>query len=205
MTDAPKIAGNEDPAEVVVVSKSRQIRSDVAGLVKDDLIGISDWKRSKIGTLTGFSPAARAFRSLGSNVANSTSHLNGLFEGIMAREPLPSLPDELMDAEDTIRFEAAFAQQGMTETKIAAGIRNTFWSTYLFGGASLMYIVLVVYWNLSAPPRDAVVFLMRLGFLPFILALCFKHSYTNWILRNRKLPKYPLKFLRSLEFLPRQK
>jgi hypothetical protein len=187
-----------------VGDKTNGLRKGVTEIIKDDLIGVSDWKASKLGTLTGFSPAMRAFKGLGSNLSNSTQHLNGLLESISSREQLPSLPDDVIDSDDGIRFEAARRQHGLTEAKIDIGIRNTFWATYLFGGSSLVYLTAVIYWNVVDPPNDAVIFLIRLGFLPFLMALCFKHSYTNWMFRNRALPKFPLKFIRSRDYLPQK-
>ncbi|WP_327210808.1 hypothetical protein [Rhizobium leguminosarum] len=186
----------------LVDAKKKQIQSDVKGMVRDDLIGVSDWKSSKIGSLTGFSAASRAMKGLGDNLANSTQHLGGLLEGMTAREQLPSLPEDIIAADDEVRFEASRRQQGLTETKIAIALRNTFWSVYLFGFSSALYVVMMAYWDIVSPPKDIVAFVVRFGFLPFLLALCFKHAYTNWILRHRVLPKTPLKFLRSLDFLP---
>jgi hypothetical protein len=186
----------------LVDAKKKQIKADVKNLVKDDLIGVSDWKSSKIGSLTGFSAASRAVKGLGDNLANSTQHLGTLLEGITAREELPSLPEDMLNSDDEVRFEASRRQQGLTETMIPISMRNTYWSVYLFGISSILYVVMVGYWDIVNPPKDVVAFIVRFGFLPLLLALCFKHAYTNWILRHRVLPKTPLKFLQSLDFLP---
>lgn len=188
----------------LVDEKKKQIQSDVKVMLRDDLIGVSDWKSSKFGTLTGFSAASRAMKGLGDNLSNSTQNLGNLLERMTAREVLPSLPEDVITAPDEIRFEASRVQHDLTDAKIAVGLRNTFWSVYLFGFSFVVYLLAMAYWDIVEPPKDIVMFIVRFGFSPFLLALCFRHAYTNWILRHRLLPRTPLRFIRSLDYLPKK-
>jgi hypothetical protein len=182
-------------------SLKQRAKQEVAGFIKDDLIGTSDWKRSKIGAITGVPFAVRAATSMGKSIGDSSRHLGILMNGLTARESLPELAEEYHDSDERAKFEASMALHGRTERDIEISMRNTFYTTYLYLILSLANVMISAGTIVAQPPSDIFAFIMRLGPLPLLMALLLKHSYTNWMLRNRILGSFS-SFLKSRRYLP---
>jgi hypothetical protein len=176
-------------------------KQEMKGFLKDDLIGASDWNRSKIGAITGVPIAFRAAASMHKSMTDSSRHLGILMNGLTATETLPELGEEHDGSDGRARFDASMALHGRTARDIEISMRNTFYTTYLYLTLSLANIAISVMTMISNPPGDIIAFIMRLGPLPLLLALFLKHSYTNWMLRNRILGSFG-SFMASWSYLP---
>lgn len=183
-------------------SRVEMIKKDAASMVKNDLLGVDDWKNSKIGAVTGFSSARRSIASMGKTVAESSDRLGTLFESMTAGEAVLELEDA--DGTASQRFTRSMELHGRSERDLAIMVRNTCWTSWLYLALTLAYVGVIVAWFTIAPTRDPFMILVRMGILPFLLALLFKHSYTNWMLRSRQLAG-PLAFITSGNFVPKVK
>jgi hypothetical protein len=99
------------------------------------------------------------------------------------------------------RFEESMILHGKKPSDLPIILRNTFYSTIMYGILSVAYIAIVLFSLWSYPPHDIVAVLIRLGAFPIIAALLFKHAFTNWIVRERRLGT-ATEFLLSGKFMP---
>lgn len=193
-------AASEKPStKGFIDQKSAQIKGDLKDMVRNDLIGVDQWKRSKIGSLTGFSIISSSIGKMGSTINESGERINSLFKLATARRELPDIPEE-GSPED--RFKAGMQLYGLNETAVQVALRNTFWSTYLFAAIFVFYVVFMCWSFMRWPAHDIVMVLARLGPLPLVLVLLLKHAYTNWFFRNRRVGAGIIAFLRSKDYLP---
>jgi hypothetical protein len=181
-------------------SRADLIKEDAGRLLKDDLIGVSDWKRSKISALTGFGIASRAASTIGRSAADSSARLNSLLGSLTQGEDIRELEDGGTDRE---RFEASMELHGKTEKDLQISLRNSFWSTWLYTVLMAGYLVFLAVSLYFWPAGNWVSVISRLGPFPLIVALWFKHSYMNWIIRERRLGSAAA-YLVSVDFLPRK-
>lgn len=187
-------------ARKFIDAKSTQIKADVREIVRDDLIGVSSWQKSKVGSVLGLGLAMRQVGRLGDAMVESTSRLNGLWASTLASEDLP----ETLEDDPKARFELSIETLGVSERSISIGIRNTFWGFWLYtaliGVFGAIATVSFVLW----PAHNILVALARVGLLPFLMAMAFKHGYTNWMFRVRGyFPIY--RYFTSGDFLPKIK
>jgi hypothetical protein len=176
-----------------------QVKKEATKILKDDIVGVSDWKNSKLGFLSGWSPLRRSVSSIGQNMSESSARLNGLMQSLTYVEPVAQLEDGGTPDE---RFVASMQLHGKSEKDLPIILRNTLWSAWLYFILSLAYLVFASISISHAPSIDLVTIMMSLGPLALLLALLFKHSYTNWIVRHRRLGS-ALEFLKSFDYLPR--
>lgn len=186
----------------LIDQKSVQIKGDLKDMVRNDLIGVDQWKRSKIGALTGFSLVSDSVGRMFSSFSQSSTRLSNLFDAVTAPEQTPAAP---LEGSPQDKFEAGVKFYGLSETQVAIALRNTFWSTVLYAVIGVVFCGMVVWSFYQWPVNDAVTAISRLGPLPLIVALLFKHSYTNWIFRKRHLGGSAWPFLSSGDYLPRMR
>jgi hypothetical protein len=188
--------------QAFIDAKSEEVTSDVKGMLRDDVIGIQDWKKSKVGFIFGLGFAKRAVGSVGSAAADSSNRLTGMFDSILAREDVPEVDPNGTEAE---RFIKGMKMQGLTEINIAVALRNTFWSACLYTALLVLDVVLMLVLAFKSSTVNAVVIMSLLGPAPFLLAMALKHAYTNWIFRKRILPGPAgiIRCIRTLEIIPR--
>lgn len=176
------------------------IKRDAAGVITNDLLGKDDWKNSKLGFLTGFSSMKRSVRSIGSTFSDSSDRVSLLVNTMTQGNDLPELEDGGTAEE---RFALSMALHGKREKDIPIILRNTYYSTLMYAVLTIAYVC-ILGWSLwSYPPRDVLGVLVRVGPLPLIMALLFKHGYTNWMVRNRRLDS-ALAFIRSGDLAPKK-
>lgn len=169
-------------------------------ILKEDVVGVSDFKRSKVGALTGFSAASKVVSGVKGQVANSIDRTGTLFKDLMAKDDVPSLPDNDGDARE--RFVASMRLHRKTDKDIAAIVRNSCRSSRLYLALSVIG-TLASAWSIYAYPIAGLMDLTaRIGPLPLIYALTMKHVYTNWMVRHRKLDSFSA-FLKSGDWLPK--
>jgi hypothetical protein len=134
-------------------------------------------------------------------VGESSDRLGTLFESITAGDPVPALEDAEGSASE--RFVRSMELHSKSERDLAIMIRNTCWTAWLYLALSVAYVGVIIVWFTLAPSTDPFMIMVRMGILPFLLALLFKHSYTNWMFRARRLAG-PLAFVRSGDLLPKR-
>lgn len=180
---------------------SRQPPPGIKEIIKDDVVGVSDFKRSKVGSLTGFSAARRVAADFRGQISDSVNRTSDLIGSLTAREDVPSLPDG-GTAEQ--RFVESMRLHGRTERDLEAIVRNTWRISWLYIALSAAGTA-ASFWSVSAyPVHGAFDFMARIGPLPLLYALALKHLYTNWMVRRRRLDGFH-KFLSSGEWLPKAK
>lgn len=177
------------------------VKKDAIDVLKNDLIGVDDWKRSKISSITGFGIATRAISRVGSAAAESSGRLGILFGSLTDREQVAELGEGGTEDE---RFLASMELHGKTERDLQVSLRNSFWSTWLYALVAIAYLVFVVVSLVVWPVANWVGIVARMGPFPLIVALWFKHSYTNWMIRERRLGR-AMTYLASLNYLPRMR
>lgn len=165
-------------------SLKTKAKKEAQSIIKDDLLGVSDWRSSKVGAITGFSTIGRAIGTVGSTVQQSSQRMSIVLGAVTASRTLPDVPEE-GSPED--RFEAGLKIYGLNETNVSIAIRNTFWSSILYllliGVGSVLWVVSLWMW----PAKDLFLAIARMSILPFLLALALRSCYTNWIFRTRKI------------------
>lgn len=170
--------------------------------IKNDLLGVEDWKRSKIGYITGFSSAYRMVASIGSSVSDSKSRLASLLEAVNPDgEKVASLPDSLLDESFSLKFEEAARLHRRTDKDLLIIIRNTARNGYFFLLCTFACLAISLATVFMWPPQGAFSAIVRLGPAPLAAALAFRSLYTNWMFRNRVLCP-PIHFIRSKRWLP---
>lgn len=180
--------------------KSSQIKGDLKTIVKDDLIGVSSWKSSKIGSLLGVGIAVRSIGSVGRSLVGSSSRLSSLFTAALAQDNVP----EVLTDDPRERFQLSMEVNGKTDRDIQIGIRNTFWSFWLYASLIIFLGLILAYSMYAWPPRDLMQVFQRVGLLPFLLAMLVKHGYTNWMFTNRSYASI-FTYFKSFDFLPKIK
>jgi len=198
---ADKSPSEDQEAILAPQSRAEFIKNDAGKMLKDDVIGVSDWRRSKLGALTGFSIIRRAASSVGTNMQESSDRLAGLLGAVTAPEILEDAPQEGSGRE---RFAETARFYGLRETELSAALRNTFWSTWLYLVATVAYVCVMLWSYYAWPAQNVIAVIARMGPLPFGLAMLFKHAFTNWIIRNRSLGDGALAFLKSGDYLPKK-
>lgn len=183
-------------------SRAEFIKNDASKILKDDLIGVSDWKRSKIGSLTGFSAAKRSLSTVGNTISDSSSRLSGMYESLTAPSSVPELEDDSGSADE--RFIRSMELHGKSAKDIEIMVRNTYWTSLLYVGLLVVYLGIVAVWFVIAPTTAPLMIMVRMGIIPLLLALLFKHSYANWMFRKRLLAG-PMVYLTSGNILPQRK
>jgi len=168
-------------------------------IIRDDVVGVSDFRRSKVGSLTGASAARRIAADFSGQISESASRTGSLFKNLTARENVPSLPE---GGEADERFTASMRLHGRTERDLEVIVRNSYRSSWLYMALSLAGTCLS-FWSLYAHPAHGFFdVISRIGPLPLVYALALKHMYTNWMVRRRRLDSL-MKFLSSWEWLPK--
>lgn len=169
--------------------------------VVNDLLGVNEWKRSKLGVITGFSGfSTTARRSFGGPVANLGRGTLRIIKKTFAREKVAPLPTGSENPSE--RFRVAQQVYGCNEEDIADLTRGS-------GRQALIYFVALVLslcWGIYLVPTTSRQLLPPLGYLfPFFLviptvALFLRASFYNWQLRHRRLGSFQ-EFVRSGEVL----
>lgn len=180
--------------------KSEQIKGDLKDMVRNDLIGVDQWKRSKIGALTGFPIIAASIGKVGATISESGDRISSMLQAATVRRELPDIPED-GNAEE--RFQHGMQMYGLSETNIKIALRNTFWSTWLYVTILTVYAGFLAWSFYNWPARDLVMVAARLGPLPLVLVLLLKHSYANWFFRHRRVGDGIIAFVKSGDYLPK--
>lgn len=179
-------------------ARTGDYRTELRDVVKEDLVGVSDWKGSKFGFLTGYSAARRSVATIGRSWSDSRARTAGMFRDLLRREEVPSLEDGGDAAE---RFEASMRLHRRSERDLENILVNTARAGTLYGAITALGLAFGFWTMYEFPPASAVSVIARFGPLPMLLALAVKHLYTNWMVRRRRLDGIGM-FLASLDWMP---
>lgn len=170
--------------------------------IKNDLLGVEDWRRSKIGYITGFSSAYRMVAGIGNSVSDSKNRLTSLLEAVNPDgDEVAGLPASLLDESFSLKFEEAARLHRRTDKDLLTTIRNTARNGYFFLVCTFGCLVISMTTAFIWPPEGPFSAIVRLGPAPLAAALAFRSLYTNWMFRNRVLCP-PIHFIRSKRWLP---
>jgi hypothetical protein len=186
-------------------SETDQEKDDasIKATIKNDLLGAEDWRRSKIGFITGFSAFRRMGQSVSSNVSTSVYRTSSLFNSIArSTEDIPSLPRHSGSYDPYERFIQAQEINGTNEQDIQVVLTNTVKSFYLYvaltvGGLS--YITVDIFMHPTMATLDMIA---KFGLVFLGAALIFRSAYTNFMFRHRALV-LPRDFIKSGDYTPK--
>lgn len=173
-------------------------KSDPASVIRDDIIGVSDWQRSKIGFITGFSSARRAVGNIGSSWSDAASRTSILWKELTKGDEVPPLED---GGDASERFAASMRLHRRTERDLKVILLNTYRAGLLYCGLTVAAIAFGTFSVYFYPPNGLFQTAARFSAAPILAALAFKHLYTNWMVRRRRLDGAGA-FLLSREWLP---
>jgi hypothetical protein len=182
--------------------KSQEDKLSVTATLKHDLLGVDDWKTSKVGFLTGFAAFRRMGGSMGSNISESMSRTSGLFNSVRNNgNNIPELPQHLAGLDPKKRFIAAAKLHGHGHEEIQALINTTYRSFYLYLGIGVFGLSYVAVDLIVRPQSDLLGVIARFAVIALSFLLAFRASHTNYIGRQRALVK-PMEFIRAKDYLP---
>lgn len=192
---------NENKGAETQVSKTRE--KPTAGSIVSDVVGADDWKRSKLGYLTGLSPVFRVIGNQFKAVLHSVGRISLTFKLMTAKEEVPSLPDvEVGSYDGRLRFVEAMRFHGMSEGMIVAAQSNTKRSAYLYAAILCVTVVYFLSRMIFGNPIAFTTLLLHLAPIPIFTALGLRAIYYNWMFRHRTLE--PIRsFFRSRDWMPK--
>lgn len=163
-------------------------------------------KRKKTGImsrLTGFNVGKTVVNDTYNTSADSLSRTKGLYKSLVDGENVASVEghDQLTPEE---RFVESMRLHGKRERELPAMIMNTYRSGMLYLFLSVAMMVVSVVGIYAYQPTSFFGFIAWFGPLPLLMAMAFKHSYSNWMFRYRRLDS-PVSFFLSGDVLPKQK
>lgn len=167
----------------------------------DDVAGRGDWKRSKLGYLTGFSVIGRSISSITNNAGRSIGNIQGLWSSLTASSQAPSLGEGGSARE---RFEMSMVLHNRSEDDLDTIISNTYKSCLLYMAITVIGVAIVTSSFFYVGYNSLIDGLMRYAPMFLTMPLAFKHAYTNWMVRNRVLDGV-VAFLRSGDIRPKAK
>lgn len=173
-------------------------QSEMRKFIRNDVVGVSDWKQSKIGFLTGASSLRKSVGNVGTAWSDAYLRTSGLMRSLTSRENVPALED---GGEADERFEASMVLHNRTENDLEVIVRNTYRSSLLYAGMLAAGIAFGAWTMMAHPPQSIVSAVARFGPLPLVAAMLLKHLYTNWMVRRRRLDSLA-KFFVSLNYMP---
>ncbi|WP_315923011.1 hypothetical protein [Mesorhizobium sp. SP-1A] len=169
-------------------------------IVLEDLAGTQDWKNSKLGYLSGYPVIKKSVSSVVDNGIQSFRNVQNLWSSLMAGDDTPSLEEGGSPAE---RFEWSMQLHNKSESDLAHIIANTWKSAILYSILSLVGAILISFSFLYVGYKTYADGLMRFAPLLITIPLIVKHSYTNWMVRNRRLDTI-INYLISGDILPKK-
>lgn len=175
---------------------------DASAIVTEDLLGRSDWHRSKIGWLTGVSAIGGVGRGIVRHVGQSVGRLAFLARLLTRGEELPTLPEDAGSHDGRRRFQEAMRLHRQSEGGVRTAISNTRRSSYLYGAVFVGAVGYLLYGLATRESMPLTTLFLHLAPIPLSAALAFRAAYYNWMFRRRSLD--PVRdFVKSREWMPR--
>lgn len=176
------------------------LKNEADKVIFDDLIGRKEWKNSKLGYLSGASLIANNFKTIGKTASNSKSNIITLWSSLFSDSDIKSLPD---GGDASERFVKSMSLHNVNVNDLIRIADNTYKSFYLYLFLTLVGLSIGFYSLYISPSSDIIASSSRFIILFVCIPLMFKHSYTNWIVRKRKLGKVT-EYLMSFDVLPKK-
>lgn len=170
----------------------------------DDLVGRDQWKRSKIGYLTGAGPIRQSMSTIGRTVSDAGASWRKLTQAVFRRGSDVRGVDVADPAE---RFQASMFVHGKSEADVVALQRRSHNAFYLYAVLAVVALLAgaighrFVASPLPIPFWISLVF--RFAAVPMLGAFAFRWGYTNYIVRNRSYLS-AAEYLRSGDWFPQQ-
>lgn len=175
----------------------------IESTLKNDLLGVDDFKKSKIGFLTGISSANRVVKGVGESLGATNSRIKGIYSSLTrSEENVPSLATEDLGSDAHLRFVNSMKLHQLREADLIRILRNTTRMGWTYCAFTVLCLAVAVLSYLVWPPTGGFSAIFRLGPLPLFAALMFKSFFTNWMVRHRVLTG-PGAYFRSGDWFPR--
>jgi hypothetical protein len=192
------------PPPVPMEVQNADTKSAIVSSLKNDVLGADEWKRSKLGYITGVTVAGKAIGSIANSARDSTSRTKTLWADVTRSQTpdVPELDDPTRFADAKERFSEAMRVQGVTEADLRRIMRNTKRAGHLYGWLTLGSVAVVIGSFIFWTPNGIVEIVTRFGLSILLLALTFKNTFTNWCVRNR-VATSPKDYFKSGDLLPK--
>ncbi|MTH95299.1 hypothetical protein [Roseibium sp. RKSG952] len=155
---------------------------------------------SAVGEVTGGSVVSRSVRHISGTIGGSSNRLGGMVSDLL-NDDLAS-PSLGQGGTDEQRFAAAMRLHRVTEKSLNDRIRNTKRNFNLYFVVFAISVLAGLFSIFIFPPASAFSVIIRFIATPILLALVFKHAYTNWMFRKRRLSS-PLAYFSSGDLWPK--
>jgi conjugal transfer/type IV secretion protein DotA/TraY len=195
-------------SETAMAERRNRNDNDLADLGRetlvDDLVGRDQWKRSKIGYLTGAGPIRQSMASIGRTAKDAGASWKTMFRAVFRRDS----DVRSVDAEDPAeRFRASMFVHGRSEADVVDLQRRSHNAFYLYAVLAIVALIAGAFAHrfipspIQLPALLSVIF--RFAAVPMLGAFAFRWGYTNFIVRNRSyLPA--AEYLRSGDWFPQK-
>ena len=161
---------------------------DKNNIIKEDLLGSSEWKKSKLGYLTGYSAA----KKIGASVVNApVSYANSYLKAVVSVFKRKRQKTHLSDIDDSrVRFQAAMRHYNRSEADLVRLEKQTKSTFLMYGLFSLLSIIWGLY-QMASPNFEYSIFSVLFCIFPFFILfpLFIKHYY--WLMQIRERDLFP--------------
>lgn len=190
-------------------SDRSHLADDAATFAKDELLGARQWRRSKVGYLTGVGTITDAGRSVAGAASQGWGRIERLWAYAFRRDygGIGISADEIADSRD--RFVAAMAANGKTIEDIDHSVGVTYKQFWFYAFLMVACAIIGVGSLVFGGYRLTDNLLMNLAFAvirfcPLLLlsVLTLRAGWTNWSFRRRRLDGVR-EYLRSGVILPK--
>ena len=158
-------------------------------------------KKSKVASAVGFYDAKEAVGTVAKVGSASLNRTANMLYWLKPRDQ--HIPGVSKDLGAEHKFQASMELHGVDEDRLRQIQSNTYKATILYFAVSLACVVAALISIYAAPPSSLWNGLIRLGPFPVVVALLYKHAYTNYSVRHRRFDN-PIAFIQSLDWRPKK-
>lgn len=161
-------------------------KSELTKLWSEDISPSTDWKRSKLGTITGFAPLKRNIKASGRIAAPMGKFMWRGIKGIFSRTKVVDLDTQSTDPEE--RFRAAMEQYGRSDEYVEIAVKASARSALVYSVLTILLTIYAIYLSVNATSIYGYLFPFVLH--PFLIARSIRGLFWNWQLRNKSLRSF---------------
>lgn len=170
----------------------------------DDFVGRDQWKRSKVGYLTGAGPIRQSMASIGRTAKDAGASWRTLTRAVFRRDSNV----RGVDAEDPAeRFRASMFVHGRSEADVVDLQRRSHNAFYLYAVLAVIALIAgaVAHRFIPSPIQLPALLSMifRFAAVPMLGAFAFRWGYVNFIVRNRSYLPAGV-YMRSGDWFPQK-
>lgn len=170
------------------------------GVIIKDFVGSEDWKKSKLGYLSGASVIKRSVSSVGNTASESLGRLSSLSSSVFSRNYVEPIP---RDGTEQERFQISMQIHNRNEDDLLIMQNNTYKSALLYLCLAIVSLIIGFSSLFTIPSRDVIDILTRFIPLYIVCPLFLQHAYANWVVRTRRLGSI-MSFIKSRNWLPKK-